>query len=325
MEKTVKPDAITKAACKWLLSGAVQGSYSGPDPGKSHGLTSLLSEETGRPKVTLAGAAMWLRLEQTLKPVLQKLEAEGMTVWAVKGFDLARTVYPFPGGRPMCDADLFIEETNCRQIIRIFSESHWYKEGPGDGIFSSGIVSEMKMIKLGVMVELHTHIFYFPATFPGKLPADFYQGGRALEPGLMGFAWHNALLLVIIHLLTNKAVRAVWWTDICLLCLKVTEAETWEQFTVNALGTCLGAAVASVLCVARDELSAPVPETAILPLKHCCEGREAILSKLRKGNKLPTLLNLRYLTGWKRISWLAALFQLVVTGGRPVTRHISEE
>jgi len=325
MGKAAQPDAVTKAACRWLLSGAIKGDYSGPDPGESHGLTSLLAEETGRTEISLAGAAMWLRLEQTLKPVLQKLDAAGITVWAVKGFDLARTVYPFPGGRPMCDADLFVKEENRRRTLSIFFENGWRKTSHGDGIFTSGLISEIKMIKHGVMAELHTHIFYFPATFPGRLPADLFLNARPIGPGLSGFAWHNALLLVIIHLLTNKTVRPVWWTDICLLCLKVTEAQSWDKFTVNAFRTDLGAAVATVLSEVRDELSAPVPEDTIQSLKNCGEARGTILIKLRRGNKIPTILNLRYLTGWKRISWIAALFQLVVSGIRPVTHHISKE
>jgi hypothetical protein len=270
---------------------------------------------------------MWLRLEQTLEPVLRKLEAEGIAVWTVKGFDLARTVYPFPGGRPMCDTDLFVKEENRRRTLSILFENGWRKTSHGDGIFTSGIVSEIKMVKQGVLAELHTHIFYFPATFPGRLPADLFLNARPIGPGLSGFAWHNTLLLVIIHLLTNNAVRPVWWTDICLLCLKVTEADnySWDKFAENAFRTGLGAEVATVLCVARNELSAPVPEKAIQSLKNCSDGRGTILSKLRRGNKIPTILNLRYLTGWKRISWLAALFQVVLSSIWPVTHCNSQE
>lgn len=320
MENSYQPDLITKEACKWLLAGAVSGGYTGPEPDIKHDLTPLLSRETGKQQVSLSAGAMWFRQEQILRTVLQRIAAEGMSVWAVKGFDLAGSVYPFPGGRPMCDADLFIEERNRQKILRIFRQAGWLKRSPGDGIFTSGIVSEMKMYKHGVMVELHSHIFYFPATFPGKLPFDLFDNGRLLEPGLMGFAWHNALLLVIIHMLANVSIRPVWWIDICLVCRKVTDAGTWDLFQRNAFGTKLGAVIAEPLEKALSELNAPVPVEVIRVLKTAQSGREYILAKMRSGNKVPTLLNLRHLTGWKRISWGYALFWLILSRQHPLRR-----
>ncbi len=321
MKMTAPPDAITKSACKWLLAGAEPGGYSGPAPAARHGLVPLLSEETGRKEISLSCAALWFRQEQIVRTVLERIADAGIAVWAVKGFDLARSVYPFPGGRPMCDADLFIEEKNRRKIMSIFRQSGWSKGSPGDGIFTSGIVSEMKMFKHGVMVELHTHIFYFPATFPGKLPSDLFENGRLLEPGLMGFAWHNALLLVIIHLLTNVSIRPVWWVDVCLLCVKITETDTWDKFMHNAFETKLGSAVASTLTTASSELGAPVPERMIQALQGCSSGREYILEQLKAGRKVPTLLNLKHLTGWKKISWGWALFWLILSGRQPLKRE----
>jgi hypothetical protein len=224
MKNIEQPDAITEAACRWLLSGGLPGTYVGTDPGIAHDLSPLLAREMGRKDISLSAAASWFRQEQIVRQVLERISREGRKVWAVKGFDLARSVYPFPGGRPMCDADLFMEERNRHRILNIFAQSGWSRGSPGDGIFNTGIVSEMKMYRQGVMVELHTHIFYFPATFPGKLPADLFENGRLLEPGLMGFAWHNALLMVLLHMLTNIRIRPVWWVDICLLCMKVSKA-----------------------------------------------------------------------------------------------------
>ncbi len=321
MKQVLKPDEITKSACQWLLEGAEQGSYSGPDPGAFHDLSPLLSRETGRKEISLSYAARWFRQEQITRTVLQEMAKQGIRVWAVKGFDLARSIYPFPGGRPMCDADLFIERKDRLEIMSIFQRCGWSKGSPGDGIFTSDIVSEMKMYKHNVMVELHTHIFYFPATFPGKLPLDLFEKGRLLEPGLMGFAWHNALLLVIIHLLTNVSIRPVWWVDVCLLCRKVTEAGTWDEFRQNAFTTKLGSAIALPLETAVSQLNAEVPSGVIRSLQNNHSGREAILEKLRKGNKVPTLLNLKYLSGWQRISWGYALFFLILTGKNPLKKE----
>ncbi|MCK4672206.1 MAG: nucleotidyltransferase family protein, partial [Candidatus Aegiribacteria sp.] len=234
--------------------------------------------------------------------------------------DLARSVYPFPGARPMADTDLFVEDRNLQKILSAFNQSGWSRGSPGDGIFNAGIVSEMKMYRHGAMVELHTHIFYFPATFPGKLPTDLFENGRLLEPGLMGFAWHNALLMVLIHMLTNSQMRPVWWVDTCLLCRKISEAGTWNAFARNASETKLGGSLASFLLTAVNALGAPVPEKVIDVLKRNDSSRQDIVEKMKTGRRVPTLLNLKRLTGWKKVSWSYALLWLVLTGQHPLRR-----
>lgn len=321
MKSTAQPDAITEAACRWLLSGGVYGTYTGPDPGMDHGLSPLLAGEMDRKNISLFAAAGWFRKEQIIRPVLERIGEAGVRVWAVKGFDLARSVYPFPGSRPMADADLFVEDKNRQQILSTFKQSGWSKGSPGDGIFNTGIVSEMKMYRHGAMVELHTHIFYFPATFPGKLPADLFENGRPLEPGLMGFAWHNALLMVLIHMLTNIELRPVWWVDTCLLCRNVSEAGTWNRFAWNASETKLGSSLASLLDTAAEALRAPVPRKVIEVLNRNDSGREDIVEKLKAGQKKPTLLNIKHLKGWKKFSWAYALLWLVLTGQHPLRRN----
>jgi len=320
MKYILQPDVITKAACGWLLSGAVPGAYRGPDPGLTHDLSPLLSREMNRRDLELSAAAQWFRREQILRPVLERISEEGLAVWAMKGFDLAGSVYPFPGGRTMCDADLFIEKRSQRRILKVFDRSGWTRGSPGDGVFTAGIVSEMKMYRLGAMAELHTHIFYFPATFPGKLPYDLFENGRSLEPSLMGFAWHNALLMVLLHMITNSVVRPVWWLDVSLLCGKVTESGTWIEFARNAHLSRLGGAIAYLLSIASGALGAPVPDKVTDVLKRSSGSREDIATRLRIGKKLPTLLNLKHLTGWKRISWFYALIWLVLTGQHPLRR-----
>ncbi|MEN8208803.1 MAG: nucleotidyltransferase family protein, partial [Candidatus Fermentibacteria bacterium] len=292
MKNREQPDAITEAACRWLLSGAIPGAYRGPVPDSGHDLLPLLAKETGRMDISLSAAAAWFRQEQIIRITLKRISEAGAYLWAFKGFDLARSVYPFPGGRPMCDADLFMEDGNHQRILSIFARSGWSRVSPGDGIFTSGIVSEMKLFRQDVMVELHSHIFYFPATFPGKLPEDLFENGRLLEPGLMGFAWHNALLMVLIHMMMNIRVRPAWWVDVCMLCMKVSDAGTWSEFARNAFGTKLGYSIAELLRIASRKLAAPVPYGVVHALRMSSGGRDDIIEKLKSGRKVPTLLNL---------------------------------
>ena len=311
------PDPVTRAVCRWLMDGAAEGSYNGPEAPPRHDLAALLSRESGNRDIRLAASAGWFHLEQTVRPVLESMAEAGISVWAFKGFDLARSVYPFPGGRPMRDADLFLEPRCFRKVLSCFERAGWTCMTPGDGVLSSGIVSEVKAVRHGAMVELHTHIFYFPAIFPGRLPADLFHDGRQLEPGLKGFAWHNALLMVILHMLTNRLTRPVWWADLCLLCVKVSEAGTWGQFTRNALLTRLGRSIGRILETA-GALGAPVPGRAVQTLGASDCRCDAILDALRSRRGVPTLLNLKHLPGWRRVSWFHAMLWLAITRQSPL-------
>lgn len=320
MKKWNEPDAVTAAACEWLLHGGSPGCYSGPDPGPGHDLTPLLARETGREKELLLSEAMWVRMEEVARPALKAAGWRSGSVWAFKGYDLAQSIYPFPGARPMGDLDLFVRKAEATCLIDAFTGCGWSAGTPGRGIFSAGIVSEMKMRRLGVMVELHSHIFYFPATFPGRLPRDLFQGGRELRPGLMAFSWHNSLLMVLLHILTNTGVRPVWWVDVCLLCRKVDTSSSWKDFTRNARDTLLGKAVSSVLRTASVRLGAPVPEKVMVLLENSRDYGDAVLPGLRGGRRVPTLMNLRYLRGWRKVSWFYALLCMVLLRRRPISR-----
>lgn len=319
MRKWDEPDTVTAAACEWLLRGGSRGGYCGPDPGPGHDLTPLLARETGRERELLLFEAMWVRMEEVVRPALEAVERCPGSVWAFKGCDLARSLYPFPGARPMGDLDLFVRTAEAACVIDAFTGCGWSAGTPGRGIFSAGIVSEMKMQRLGVLAELHSHIFYFPATFPGRLPRDLFQEGRALRPGLMAFSWHNSLLMVVLHMLTNSGVRPVWWVDVCLLCREVCESSSWRDFARNARETLLGRSVSSVLRIASSRLGAPVPEEVMVSLENSRSCADAVLPGLRAGRKLPTLMNLRYLRGWRKISWFYALFCMILLRRRPVS------
>lgn len=325
MRKWNEPDAVTVAACEWLLRGGSPGCYSGPDPGPGHDLTPLLARETGRGKNLLLFEAMWVRMNEVIRPVTGALERSAGSVWAFKGYDLAQSLYPFPAARPMGDLDLFIQKTEAAEIIDIFNGCGWSAGTPGHGIFSAGIVSEIKMQRLGVLVELHSHIFYFPATFPGRLPRDLFQRGRELRPGLMAFTWHNSLLMVILHMLTNSGPRPVWWVDVCLLCRKVGESSSWKDFARNGRDTLLGKAVSSVLRTASVRLGAQVPEEVMVSLENSRSCGDAVLPGLRGGRRIPTLMNLRYLKGWRKVSWFYALLWMVLLRRRPISWDSGEK
>jgi hypothetical protein len=304
-------DPVLEYACRWLGSG---DAFEGPDP-SGHELAPLLSRVTGRRELYLAAAAEWFRSEQTVMPVLRRLEDSGARLWAVKGADLARSVYPFPGARTMCDVDFLVEREFLDAALESFACCGWEVRSTGWGVFTSGIVSELKFSRNGIRAELHTHPFYFPATLPGRLPGDLYEGGRRLADGLLGLGWHNALLYCILHMLTNSVRRPVWWVDLYLLAGRVSAAGTWLRFSRGAAGTGLGGAVSDLLSEAVLRTGAPVPSGVIGALAECRSGRETVLAGLTGASGRPSLTNLRCLPGWRRVSWGLAVLWLRITGG----------
>ncbi len=318
MTRFQRPDEITTAAGRWLLDGGAPGHYSGPDPGEGHDLSPLLSRELGRERLALASQACWVRLEEMTRPVLDMIASSGERVWAFKGFDFARSLYPFPGARPMGDSDLFIRPGSIATVKDAFLRNGWSMGTPGDGILQSGIVSELKFRREGVTVEVHTHVFYFPATMPGRLPKDLFHGCRSLLPGLEGFSWHNALLMEVLHLLTHTEIRPVWWIDTALLCGRLQESGQWRSFASNALATGLSGSISEILAHAVDSMGAPVPERVLQVLGQERGRGENILKHLRAGRRIPTLFNLVRLNGWRRVSWMMTLFGLLITGRKPL-------
>lgn len=310
---------MTAAACRWLLSGGTQGGYSGPFPRKDHQLAPLLSRETGIPEAGLAAAADWLRRETTLQPVLSLLEREGNSVFTFKGFDLARSVYPFPAGRPMADVDFILPRESLESVLSAFVRSGW--TAGGSGLCMAGVTSELKLSRNSVTAELHTHVFFYPDLFPGRLPADLYDGGRVLGPGLRGLPWHNALLLVLLHMLANPRIRPVWWVDTALLCSRVRNERLWGRFWTSAAGTGLGPGIARLLTAIASGTGAPVPGTMIRALEGLDKKRMWVLRAFGAPRGVPTLMGLRQMNGWRRIAWLHLLFWTVVSGGSALDRR----
>lgn len=311
-------DEVTVAACRWLLAGSPPGGYSGPDPGGGHGLSPLLAGETGKRGAAIRSEMAWLRRREAMSSALCRLAEQGTGVWAYKGFDLAGTLYPFPGARPMSDVDLFTSKRDLPGVLEVFRADGWSAASPGRGLLSAGIVSEIKLIKHGMIVELHTHIFYFPALFPGRFPPGVMARGRILGPGLQGFPWDFELLVVVLHMLSNSSVRPVWWTDTVLLCMEIGRSRLWREFARSAWMSRFARPVSEVLAVAA-EAGAPVPASVLRLLEKAHEAPSGILEALRLGRGRPTVMSLRCMTGWRRISWFYSLMWMLVSGRSPLS------
>jgi hypothetical protein len=267
----------------------------------------------------LACAADWLRREATLKSVLRFMESRGDSVFTFKGFDLARSLYPFPGGRPMADVDFILPGESLWKVLSAFVRSGWTVGRTS--LCAAGVTSELKLHRNSVTAELHTHVFFYPGLFPGRLPADLYEDGRILGPGLRGLAWHNALLLVLLHMLANPGIRPVWWVDAALLCARVQSERLWNRFWPGAAGTGLGPGIAKLLASAASSTGAPVPGRMIRALEGLDDRRMWVLRAAGAPRGVPTLMGLRQMSGWRRIAWLHLLFWAALSGGGVLDRR----
>lgn len=301
------PDSTTVNACRWLSAPGEKAAV----PPQDHDLFPMLSAGSSSGSDRLVYSAEHFRKQQIVAPVADLMAHRSIPVWAFKGFDLAESLYPFPGARPMNDVDLYIRTADRQQVVSCFRADGWQLLSPGYGTFTSNIVSELKAFKNGVLAEVHTHIFYFPAAFPGRLPCDLFRSWRELPGGFRGFNWHNTLLFVLLHMALNPVLRPVWWVDVFLIAREVDRLKMWGEFAANAAGTQLGRTLAFLLSASVDYLNAPVPESVIGFLK-TGSSRDFILHGLLGKSPIPSITNLLCCRDWRAISMvLPVLLSLI--------------
>lgn len=264
--------------------------------------------------LALRVTASWMLMRAALETPCRLMERKGLPVAAVKGWDLSQSLYPFEGCRPMGDVDLLLPPARAAEALQAFLSCGWKAMGPGRGLFSSGTVSEMKLVSpRGQLVELHTHPFYFPSTFPGRSPQLLPAPNRRLEPGLGALAWPDSLAFLLLNVLAEPSTRPTQWVDIAASCRKLSNLDDWLTLCRRLAPTGLGPAAGSVLEMAAD-LGAVVPHR-VLALLRSFPDRRRVLRALHLGRGVPTLTAV-LLGGWRGISLGAAqLARLVLRQG----------
>lgn len=298
------PDIFARSFLEWssLPSGEP---YSGPYPHTEHELAPLIGSKTDSMNYRLHSTAAWMRKIESVRPVLDEIYSGSCRVWAWKGLDYAQSLYDFPGGRPMCDFDLMVEKKYMEKVTDIFLRGGWQLPSQPESLFSCGIIGELKLFKRGVLVEIHTHPFYFPSTYPGSIPDDLFDSGRELLPGLFGFRWEYALLLSFLHHCQQRVSRQVWWIDEALITrMMAKDKGDWSVFASAAASTHLGREFAEILDVIGDLPGVSIPSGLASLLRISDQYSTEWLDRLRGSRGSPSLQNLLSLSGWKRISFL---------------------
>ncbi len=301
------PDHYLTSWLEWRNLNADRA-YMGSLPPVEHVLAPLLRSSADRhDRSTVQSAALWTRHLTVLKPTLDLLALRGLRVWAWKGFDYALSLYPSPGDRPMFDIDLLVEPQFLDSVLETVSDSNWRpgSDQPLD-LFRQGALSEYKLYLNGVRLELHTHPFYFPSTFPGHLPSDLYESGRILMPGLMGLRWEYALLLSLLHQSQQTSSKQTMWLEEYLMAELISTRDGWQVFEKASLETGLDRENRGILSVLDTLQDSSIPKRLCRPLEDA-GSRNRILEMLRAGNGMPTLAALITLNWRLRLSYIHML------------------
>ena len=289
-------------------------------------LSAMLMQGALDPAVRMAASASWDYLLEVTAPALGAMHRAGIPVWAWKGFDFARTLYPSPWMRPMRDADLLVTRRDFDGAVNSFVSAGWEEVAPGRPLITSGLVGGVVLSVGRVSVDLHSSPLHFPATLPGRLPGDLLEGGRAIAPGLLAPSFRHSLLLCVMHLLSHRPPRQIWWVDCALLADRL-DARDWRAFSFDAVRTGLGREMGAALLAAREGMGARVPPGVISALSSVrSRGRLFGLTGLRGG--MATLAALVCSRGWRKTSFAAALAYRLARGlpaAAPVRRKATDD
>ncbi len=244
------------------------------------------------PRQRLAAAAEWTRRHESFSQVLETLVERGLSVMAWKGLDSALSLYPEPWMRPMSDIDLLVPAEGTEALITAFEDNGW-SVAPDRYLFDSGLVSQLKLTRWDLLVEIHTHVIYYPRILPHALPVRLFDGERprTLTPGLLAPGWVSAMVLSLLHQCQQTFSRWYWWVDLALLSRKLTERSLWPEAVASAAGTGMAGSMSALLDVVAGMPEARVPAWVPGMLAGRADRRsERIMAAIRRGGGRPTLL-----------------------------------
>ncbi len=286
-----------------------------PPPGLAEALSRIESGTAargpGRARMSRVTARL-ISVEGALEPVLESLAAQGMGVWAWKGLDYARSLYPDPSLRSMSDADLFVRPCDMRPAAGAFVRAGWTMMDPGAPLVTSMVVSAVTVRRGSVEADLHCHPLYFPWALPGRLPPDVFESPRRCGGLLLGFRWTHAMLFHLLHMSSHTRRRPQWWLDLALLCGRMTPQD-WRALSYWGAASGLGGSLAAILEDCMSSTGRGAPSRAIEALRRG-PSREGFRTLAAGGRGLPTLSAALAGTGWRRTSFLFALIYRLAAG-----------
>ncbi|MBU3004342.1 nucleotidyltransferase family protein [Paraglaciecola arctica] len=176
--------------------------------------------------------------------LLRLLVQQGTPFVVLKGFALARTIYPNSNMRTKADIDLLISEKDVDKVKQIFKQQDYFNPRGWEPKVIINQFSQRKTLseKLNVDFDIHLKIS------TNKRLENVLSLEQLLEHSVtdnetkaqfVGFA--PALLHAIFHLMNHRArgdlIKLIWYYDIFLLCEKLYDQDPNEFLQlVNEVG-----------------------------------------------------------------------------------------
>ena len=211
-----------------------------------HGVTALVSQHSPI-GVTDRLNFFYLKLERFNKhrqialsfldneviKALSMLTEQNVVFVVLKGFALARTIYPKPSMRTKADIDLLIAEQDVAQVKQIFSQQGYFNPRGWEPKTIINQFSQRKVLSENLNVDFDIHV----KISNNKRLENILSLEQLLEHSLthketggqlVGFV--HAMLHAIFHLMNHRhhgdLIKLIWYYDIYLLSEKLDEYET---------------------------------------------------------------------------------------------------
>lgn len=191
-----------------------------------------------------------------------------------KGMDLARRVYPEPGLRPRCDADLLVNPNSFVDLASRLVDRGYQRQTAIDAPLISRQSCFVRNTASGSAIALDVHwSFSNRPALQQALPIDAVMNRAiAAPPPLDAFKvpdLMDALLIACIHRIAHhrRDRRAVWLLDLHFLWLALSDKQR-KKFADHALSSGVGALCAEGLSGANRYFCTGVPDPVISALRH---------------------------------------------------------
>ena len=222
-----------------------------------------------------------------LQRVVKALNVAGIRVLVIKGADLAQTLYPEVGLRPMADLDLLIPKQSFEQARAVVEQGLGYmqeeKEAVGD---IKGVVGYHVDLKGGtgglIDLELHWTLvtseeswYAVPAAWFWEQSQPFVEiGGTAGEARRL--TNEANLLYLSAHAVLQHGVRQsllIWLYDLHALVTKYGQEIDWEWLMEEAMRLGWAPALIRGLRESRERFGTRLPEAVAATMHEEGEGR----------------------------------------------------
>lgn len=252
-------------------------------------------------------AASFLRnrsLFQELDRILDALARAGVPVILLKGADLAASVYPDMGLRPMSDLDLLLPKSDVANAVQAMHSLGYadFREERTRGL-DWRTAYDRKLVggaRERVAVELHWNLVAGDAVRHSPSIDWFWQQTEAVAPGSEDWPGLKKalrltptahLLYLTAHLMLQHGgaqARLLWYYDLHLLLERSKDRIQWDEFLERSRQFRWASAAHAALAGAHADLDTPLPPGLLQALAETPDPQASSLVSRRGASQTTT-------------------------------------